>query len=82
MFLTDFRTQKYTGGIISRVGIFLTVTPAGKEMYSYLPSYIISLSSHEIHTKSLHKLINKRFCININLVIKEMNNFVTKMKWK
>ena len=27
MFLTDFRTQKYTGGIISRVGIFLTVTP-------------------------------------------------------
>ena len=28
MFLTDFRTRKYTGGIISRVGIFLTVTPA------------------------------------------------------
>ena len=28
MFLTEFRTQKYTGGIISRVGIFLTVTPA------------------------------------------------------
>ena len=27
MFLTEFRTQKYTGGIISRVGIFLTVTP-------------------------------------------------------
>ena len=27
MFLTDFCTQKYTGGIISRVGIFLTVTP-------------------------------------------------------
>ena len=27
MFLTDFRTRKYTGGIISRVGIFLTVTP-------------------------------------------------------
>ena len=28
MFLTDFRTQKYTGGIISQVGIFLTVTPS------------------------------------------------------
>ena len=28
MFLTDFHMQKYTGGIISRVGIFLTVTPA------------------------------------------------------
>ena len=28
MFLTDFRTRKYTRGIISRVGIFLTVTPA------------------------------------------------------
>ena len=28
MFLTDFRTQKYTGGIILQVGIFLTVTPA------------------------------------------------------
>ena len=27
MFLIDFRTRKYTGGIISRVGIFLTVTP-------------------------------------------------------
>ena len=26
MFLTDFHTQKYTGGIISWVGIFLTVT--------------------------------------------------------
>ena len=26
MFLTDFRMRKYTGGIISRVGIFLTVT--------------------------------------------------------
>ena len=26
MFLTDFHMQKYTGGIISRVGIFLTVT--------------------------------------------------------
>ena len=28
MFLTDFHTQKYTRGIFSRVGIFLTVTPA------------------------------------------------------
>ena len=28
MFLTDFRMRKYTGGIISRAGIFLTVTPA------------------------------------------------------
>ena len=28
MFLTDFRMQKYTGAIISQVGIFLTVTPA------------------------------------------------------
>ena len=28
MFLTDFHTQKYTGGIISWVGIFLTVTLA------------------------------------------------------
>ena len=27
MFLTDFHMQKYTGGIISWVGIFLTVTP-------------------------------------------------------
>ena len=26
MFLTDFHTRKYTGGIISWVGIFLTVT--------------------------------------------------------
>ena len=30
MFLTDFCTQKYTGGIISRVGIFLTVTMAAR----------------------------------------------------
>ena len=30
MFLTDFRTQKYTGGIISWVGIFLTVTPGAR----------------------------------------------------
>ena len=27
MFLTDFHTRKYTGGIISHVGIFFTVTP-------------------------------------------------------
>ena len=27
MFLTEFRMQKYTRGIILRVGIFLTVTP-------------------------------------------------------
>ena len=33
MFLTDFRTQKYTGGIISRVGIFLTVTPGLDNTY-------------------------------------------------
>ena len=31
MFLTDFCTRKYTGGIISRVGIFLTVTPADQQ---------------------------------------------------
>ena len=30
MFLTDFRTRKYTRGIISLVGIFLTVTPDKK----------------------------------------------------
>ena len=36
MFLTDFRTQKYTGGIISRVGIFLTVTPARFVTASYV----------------------------------------------
>ena len=28
MFLTDFRMRKYTGGIILRVGIVLTVTLA------------------------------------------------------
>ena len=28
MFFTDFHMQKYTGGIISWVGIFLTVTLA------------------------------------------------------
>ena len=28
MFLTDFHMQKYTGGIILWLGIFLTVTPA------------------------------------------------------
>ena len=28
MFLTDFHTQKFTGGIISWVGLFLTVTLA------------------------------------------------------
>ena len=31
MFLTDFHMQKYTGGIISRVGIFLTLTPAANK---------------------------------------------------
>ena len=30
MFLTDFHMQKYTGGIISWVGIFLTVTLANQ----------------------------------------------------
>ena len=30
MFLTEFRRQKYTGGIFSWVGIFLTVTPEAK----------------------------------------------------
>ena len=32
MFLTDFHMQKYTRGIISQVGIFLTVTPAQVNM--------------------------------------------------
>ena len=36
MFLTDFRTRKYTGGIISWVGIFLTVTPVTVTMESKL----------------------------------------------
>ena len=31
MFLTEFRTRKYTGGIISQVDIFLTVTPVKTE---------------------------------------------------
>ena len=31
MFLTDFHIQKYTGGIISQVGIFLTVTPGSAQ---------------------------------------------------
>ena len=31
MFLTDFHMRKYTGGIISRVDIFLTVTPVNKQ---------------------------------------------------
>ena len=35
MFLTDFHTQKYTGDIISRVGIFLTVTPDGGILHSF-----------------------------------------------
>ena len=34
MFLTDFCTQKYTGGIISRIGIILTVTPAANKKYT------------------------------------------------
>ena len=32
MFLTDFHMRKYTGGIISWVGIFLTVTPASPRL--------------------------------------------------
>ena len=32
MFLTDFHMQKYTGGIILQVGIFLTVTPVKFEI--------------------------------------------------
>ena len=31
MFLTDFHMQKYTRGIISQVGISLTVTPAANK---------------------------------------------------
>ena len=31
MFLTEFCVQKYTGGIILQVGIFLTVTPAANK---------------------------------------------------
>ena len=34
MFLTDFRKQKYTGGIILWVGIFLTVTPAAHKKHT------------------------------------------------
>ena len=33
MFLTEFHMQKYTGGIISWVGIFLTVTPVKYNSY-------------------------------------------------
>ena len=37
MFLTDFRMRKYTGGIISRVGIFLTVTPVTVTIWRIKP---------------------------------------------
>ena len=41
MFLTDFRMRKYTGGIILRVGIFLTVTPVdGRESTKFHASPI------------------------------------------
>ena len=34
MFLTEFRMQKYTGGIISWVDIFLTVTLAANKKHT------------------------------------------------
>ena len=62
MFLTEFHTQKYTGGIISWVGIILTVTPAANKsipkIYDlcmipvlHLMPYIINITvQHEGHT--------------------------------
>ena len=38
MFLTDFRTRKYTRGMISRVDIFLTVTPVQEAASSFVSS--------------------------------------------
>ena len=68
MFLTDFHTRKYTGGIISRVGIFLTVTPCSRRgnrgMYltSVTPYKITNLfkfvmeSTSQVFTKAKNTL--------------------------
>ena len=49
MFLTDFRTRKYTGGIISRVGIFLTVTPAhGDKLRKYVGEFFLMTSTNSL----------------------------------
>ena len=62
MFLTEFHTQKYTGGIILRIGIFLTVTPAANKsipriydlcmiLVLHLTQYIINITvQHEGRT--------------------------------
>ena len=41
MFLTDFHTQKYAGGIFSQVGIFLTVTPAVNVKHTEIYNFIL-----------------------------------------
>ena len=45
MFLTDFHMQKYTRGIISWVGIFLTVTPAANKsiprIYDFCMTFVL-----------------------------------------
>ena len=46
MFLTDFRTRKYTGGIISQVGIFLTVTQAANKNIPRIYDFCMILVLH------------------------------------
>ena len=48
MFLIDFRMQKYTGGIISWIGIILTVTPVKYKSYTIVQVQIQQSSVHSI----------------------------------
>ena len=81
MFLTDFHMRKYTGGIISWVGIFLTVTLAANKsipriydlcmiLVLHLTPYIINIMvQHKGHTPpiSTDSVINLTNYINLKL---------------
>ena len=59
MFLTDSRMQKYTGGEILWVGIFLTVTPAAiksiPRIYDFCMIFVLHFAPFMIKLKVQHK---------------------------
>ena len=67
MFLTDFRTRKYTRGIISRVGIFLTVTPDMIQVDSIALWLVLRLSFIKIYSTYPQLSLCKAFMLGMRL---------------
>ena len=78
MFLTDFHMQRYTGGIILWVGIFLTVTPAANKsilrIYDLCMILVLRFTPYIINIMVQHE--GGTLLISTDLTI-NLSNYIT-----